>query len=234
MDVTTSKTPPSASPVATQSAVNSNPAVTGGASADHKAPTPASIDTETEAKLTSEITKLWDDRKNGNVAVRRTRAELKALRLALAGKLHAMKLTLVGTGRGGGWASYLRLQRIPVASADRLVAVHEAPLAPPQKKVLTEELSEPTVDQVRQMAQKLLPKLCKTLTTAELAFAFIDEIFWNIEASDGQETDDGFEVFRTLHDDDVDDEDQAVDPAVAAPVAVEIDRRIAPHAGGCS
>jgi hypothetical protein len=184
---------------------------------NHTELTSEPIDIEFEVKLTSEITKLWAEQRDGKASVRRTRAELKTLKLELGAKLSSMKSLLVRTGRGGGWAAYLRAQRLPVSSADRYVAQHEATLALPVEKVLTEELPEPTVDQVRQFAQKLLPKLCKTLTTTELAFAFIDEIFWNIEAAEGRETDDGLEVFRTSHEDGTDDAAELAEPARAVP-----------------
>jgi hypothetical protein len=182
---------------------------------NHTAPTP--IDPEAETKLTAEIVELWGVHKDGKATMRRTRAELKALRLELGAKLHTMKSILVRTGRGGGWAAYLRSQRLALATADKYVAEHAASLTRPEEKLLEEELSKPTVDQVRQLAQKLLPKLCDVLTTAELVHGFIDELFWSLEAAVGRETDDGLEVFRASHEDAASVKAQAAELAEPAP-----------------
>jgi hypothetical protein len=152
------------------------------------------IDSETEDKLTAEISELWTAQKNGKAAVKRTRAELKSLRLALAGKLHAMKQILVGTGREGGWAPYLRSHGIPVATADRRVAEHEATLAAPEEKLLTEEL---TLDGVRKLAKKMLPKVQHALITQELVYEFVHELVWNIDVAEASYTENGLEIPRT-------------------------------------
>jgi hypothetical protein len=190
---TTSPAPPATAPAVAAPVKD----VTDNSTAGHNTP----IDTEAETKLTAEIVELWGVHRDGKATVRRTRAELKALRLELGAKLHTMKSILVRTGRGGGWAAYLRSQRLPLATADKYVVEHAASLTRPEEKLLEEELSKPTVDQVRQLAQKLLPKLCDVLTTAELVHGFIDELFWSLEAAVGRETDDGLEVFRASHQD---------------------------------
>jgi hypothetical protein len=181
-------------PATTPTVVNPVRGVTADTTVEHSAPTPGPVDSEAEAKLSAEIVELWGVQKNGKATVRRTRTELKALRLALAEKLHAMKAILVRTGRGGGWASYLRSQKLPLPTADRYVAEHQATLAPPAKKVISEELSTPTVDEIRQLAQKILPKLCRVLTTQELVFEFIHELVWNIDVAEAWETEKGFEL----------------------------------------
>jgi hypothetical protein len=184
---------------------------------DLNAPPPTQQDTEAEATLTAEIAKLWGLQKDGKATVRRTRAELKAMRLALGEKLYTMKSILVRTGRGGGWAAYLRSQRLPLASADKYVAEHAASLTPPEEKLLKEELSESTADQVRQIAQKLLPKLRSILTTQELVFEFVHELLWNIDVAEVTDTDDGLEIPRTSPGDSDEVEAQAAELAEPAP-----------------
>ena len=215
--VTAPKTAPPAAPATAPAVVDSVQGVGGDVTVDNNAPTSTPIDTGAEAKLTAEITNLWAEQKDGRASARRTRAELKSLRLALAEKLHIMKAILVRTGRGSGWASYLRAQHLPLSSADRYVAAHEATLAAPEEKLLTKQLPEVTVDEVRKLAKKMLPKLCRVLTTPELAFEFLGELFWNIPDAEGRETDDGLEVFRTSHDADTSVEDQAAEVAIPAP-----------------
>jgi hypothetical protein len=155
--------------------------------------------TEFEAKLSREIAELWGVHSASKDDVRRTRSQLKAHRRDLGERLHALKSILVHTGRGGGWAPYLRSQKLPLATADRYVAEHEATLAPSEEKLLDEELSTPTVEEVLQVARKSLPKLCRLLTTAELVYAFVHEIVWNIPNVEGRDPAEGIEVFRTSH-----------------------------------
>jgi hypothetical protein len=204
-------------PTTTVTVVDPTQDVTADTTVEHSAPTPALVDTEVEAKLTAEITKLWSVQKDGKATVRRTRTELKALRLALAEKLHVMKAILVRTGRGGGWASYLRSQKLPLPTADRYVAEHQATLTPPAKKVLSEELSTPTVDEIRQLAQKILPKLCRVLTTQELVFEFIHELVWIIDVAEAWETEKGLEIPKVESDDATEVDAQVADSADPAP-----------------
>ncbi len=217
--VTSPKTAPPAAPATTPTVTDPARGIADITMGDDNAPTTASIDTEAEAKLTTEIVRLWGDHRDGKIAVRRTRAEMKTLRLELGSKLHAMKAILVGTGREGGWAPYLREQKLPVATADRLVGEHQATLAAPKDKFLSEELPEVTVDEVRKLTKKMLSKLQHLLTSAELAFAFIDELFWNLEAAEGRETDDGVEVFRKSHEDATAVEAEVAELAISAPAA---------------
>jgi len=192
--------PPTA-PATTSTVLDPVHDVIADAPADDNSPTPTPINTEAETKLTAEINKLWGDHKSGKASARRTRAEMKALRLELGSKLHAMKAILVGTGRGGNWARYLRSQRIPIATADRHVAEFDATLAPTEGKLLTEELPEATVDQVREAAKKLLPRLTRLLVTQEMVYEFVHEILWGLDVAEVTDTDLGLEIPRTSQED---------------------------------
>jgi hypothetical protein len=186
------------------------------APADDNAPTPAPVDAEAEATLSAEIKRLWVLQKDNKATVRRTRAEMKSLRLALAEKLHAMKALRARTGRGGEWAKYLRLQHLPVTTADRYVAQHEARLAPPAEKDPTGELSP--IDEVRQLAQKMLPKVSRLLTSQDMVYEFVHELVWNLDVAEATETDLGLEIPRTSQDESDEDEDQVAVQAIPAPV----------------
>ena len=177
------------------------------------------IDPEAEARLSEEIMKLWVNQKDGQAAARRTRSELKALRLELGAKLHTMKAIRARTGRGGGWASYLRAQHLPLSSADRLVAEHEATLAPLEEKVPNGEVSTVTIAEVQTMARKMASKLDRLLTSQELVYAYVHELLWNLDVAEVTDTDDGLEIPRTAQDDSDDAEDEAAKSAVPALVA---------------
>jgi hypothetical protein len=183
----------------------------------HNSQTPAPIDTGVEATLSAEITKLLTDRKNGNASVRRTRAELKSLRQQLSEKLHSLKAILVGTGREGGWAPYLREQKLPLATANRYVAEHQARIAQPAEKLLIEQHVEPTADDARKLAAKLLPTLSRTLISQELVFEFIHELLWSLDVAEVTDTDLGLEIPRTSQEDPNEVADQVSELASPAP-----------------
>lgn len=198
---TTTQMVPSAPPIPTPTEIDPAQDAVDNIVVDSDCPTPAPINTEVEAKLTSEIVKLWGEQRNGKATVRRTRAELKALRSALAEKLHTMKTILARTGRGGGWASYLRSKNLPLTTSDRYVAEHKATLAPREEKLPTEELPTPTVDEIRQLAHKILPKVSRLLITQELVYEFVHELVWNIDVAVASYTNNGFEIPRVGADD---------------------------------
>jgi hypothetical protein len=101
-----------------------------------------------------------------------------------------MKAILVGTGREGRWAPYLREQRLPLATANRHVAEHQARMAQPAEKLLIEQHVEPTADDARKLAAKLLPTLSRTLISQELVFEFIHELPWSLDVAEVTDTDD--------------------------------------------
>ncbi|MGB6688526.1 MAG: hypothetical protein WBE76_11845 [Terracidiphilus sp.] len=151
---------------------------------------------ERESEINQEIGRLWSAQKDRDATARRTREELKALRRSLAEHLHEMKGLLVQTGRGGRWASYLREHRIPRATADRYVNLHESTLASSGEKRLTEAIPTSTEERVHLLFGKLLPRLRSVLTTQEAAFLFVCELICGLPDIQGDVTDSGAEVFR--------------------------------------
>lgn len=149
-----------------------------------------------EAEINAQIAALWSAQKDQAANARRTRDELKAVRAQLGERLHHMKASLVQSGRVGRWASYLRENRIPRATADRYVNRHEATLAPSSEKRLTEAISVPTEQDVYQLVRKLLPQMLRVLTTQEAAFTFVVEMVCGLPGIHGDVTDAGAMVFR--------------------------------------
>jgi len=150
-------------------------------------------DPEIEAKLSAEIQSLWTAHIQSKATVQRTKEELEAIRRDLGKRLFEMKTVLVRTGRGGGWASYLRSASLPRASADRYVRQHEATLNPSQTKRLSESISEPTADDVRRLVTGLLPRLRRVLTTPSWVEWFLVEVAFQLEAADESPTGGGGE-----------------------------------------
>jgi hypothetical protein len=135
----------------------------------------AQTEGETEARLNSEIKSLWSAHQSSKATAKHTKEELKTLRLDLGHKLCEMKSLLVRTGRGGGWAAYLRSHGLPRASAERYINQHEA-LLKPETNRLTETISEPSEDDVRRLVRSLLPRLRRVLTTPGSVSLFLDEV----------------------------------------------------------
>lgn len=133
-------------------------------------------ESDSETRLTEEIRLLWAAHQESRTASKQSKDQLKAVRDQLAEKLHAMKSLLVRTGRGSGWAAYLRSQKLARATADRYVLRHEATLNPPLEKRLTEAVSEPTEDDIRRLVRSLLPRLRRVLTTREWVDWFAEEV----------------------------------------------------------
>jgi hypothetical protein len=139
---------------------------------------------ETEARLNSDINSLWSAHQASKATVKHTKEELKTLRLDLGRKLSEMKSILVRTGRGGGWAAYLRSHDLPRASVERYINQHEALLSPETNRV-TETISQPTEDDVRRLVRSLLPRLRRVLTTTGSVSLFVDEVIRQLQTPAG-------------------------------------------------
>ncbi len=136
-------------------------------------------ETADEAQLTMQIRDLWSTHQEQKVSARRTREELKVIRVQLAEKLHLMKTTLAHTGRGGQWAAFLRSHHLPRATADRLVARHEA-LLHPQENRTSEAISNS--ENARKFALRLVPRLRRILRSTDSVCAFYDCLIAEIPA----------------------------------------------------
>jgi hypothetical protein len=151
---------------------------------DLSASTSPQTDNQTEAKLNSDIKSLWTTHQTTTATAKRTKEELEDLRFDLGLKLCEMKSILVRTGRGGGWAAYLRTHGVPRASAERYIKQYEA-IFNPQKNRLTDTLSEPSQDDVRRLVHRLLPRLRKVLTTPGSVSLFVDEVVRQLQTPGG-------------------------------------------------
>ena len=77
-----------------------------------------------------------------------------------------MKQILAKPGRGGQWSSFLVERQIPRATADRLVARHLRSLDP-NANCVTEDVSEPTEEEVQRLFTSVWPKLHRTLRSRQ-------------------------------------------------------------------
>jgi hypothetical protein len=139
--------------------------------------------TESQNKLSEEISSLWFEHLNAKNAARATKTELHAIRAKLGEHLYQMKRVLVQPGRGGQWSSFLKERQIPRATADRLVAVHERSLNP-VVNCLTESISEPTEEEVQKLFTSVWPKLRRSLRSRPSLLLFIDLLKSQYECSE--------------------------------------------------
>ena len=119
------------------------------------------------------ITNLWVAHANAKITARATKDELRVLRAKLGEQLSEMKQILAKPGRGGQWSSFLMERGIPRATADRLVARHQRSLNPDENCV-TEDVSEPTDEEVQKLFTSVWPKLRRTLRSQQSVLLFVD------------------------------------------------------------
>lgn len=159
------------------------------------------IESEIEANLDQAIKTLWTAHCNNKATAHRTKGELQSIRRDLGERLSEMKSTLVRTGRGGGWAAYLRSLKLPRATADRYVRECGAMLNPQTTNRLTDSISEPTDAEVKGFARRILPRLQKVLITKEAVFRFVCELVAGLPAADACISDFWIEVSRPAPED---------------------------------
>jgi hypothetical protein len=142
---------------------------------------------ESEATLNNEIKSLWSAHQIGRATAKRTKQELKILRLDLGAKLCEMKAILVRAGRSGGWAAYLRSQDLPRATAERYIGRVEV-LSNPNQIEPRETISEPTAEDVRRLVRSLMPRLRRVLKTPAWMEWFTVEVQYQWESADASST----------------------------------------------
>jgi hypothetical protein len=136
-----------------------------------KAFLPETMDSQNE--LGEAITNLWSAHVNAKNAARATNEELRALRAKLGEQLCRMKGVLAKPGCDGQWSGFLREHNIPRATADRLVARHQLSLIP-DVNCVTEDVSDPTDEDVQRLFIAVWPKLRRTLRSQQSLQLFVD------------------------------------------------------------
>ena len=134
---------------------------------------------ENEQKLAEEIQTLWAAHNQAQAASKKSKEELRAIRLELGRRLSEVKSLISRPGRGGGWTAFLSANSIPRASGDRLVLAYKKSLEPPDNR-LGESISEPSKETAEKLAKGVWPSVKKVLTSDESILHFIG---WIVTAS---------------------------------------------------
>lgn len=153
--------------------------------------------TPDETALTAEITELWRLHTDYAASMRDQSQNLRSLRAELAKKLAEMKQVLAQPGRLGKWSGWLKEKGIPRATADRLVAKYERSLHP-DSNCLTEQITEPTEEEIQTLLDKVVPKLRRVLRTPASAYLFLD-LMTSAFTLDRKDTEEGFVVLRPVN-----------------------------------
>lgn len=150
-----------------------------------------------ESILDAEITRLWQDHRDYQTAIRYQSQNLGILRSDLGKRLHQMKELLVKPGRGGQWSAWLKQRKIPRATADRLVAKYERSINP-NGNCPTAQLAEPKEEDIQKLYESVSPKLRRVLRTAASAYRFLDLLTSSFEGVDRRLTDEGILILNPL------------------------------------
>lgn len=146
--------------------------------------TPEAEQAEAHAYLLSlEVSSLWGSHRSYQSQSQEMRAEVIRVRQRLADLLYEMNRLLAVPGCCGRFSHYLRMHRIPRATANRLIQSHERRLNP--DKCIVETLPEPTDGQIRRLARSVLPRIRRVVPTIESLDKLLVElrtVFENVAA----------------------------------------------------
>jgi hypothetical protein len=147
-----------------------------------------------EAVLTAEIAELWRRHSDFKGSIKSQTENLRCLRAELGKRLSEMKQLLSRPGRNGQWSGWLKQNRISRATADRLVLQHERALHPDWNR-LSEQITEPTEEEIQTLLDKVTPKLRLVMRTPLSAYKFIDLLSASVGLN-RKETEGGFIVLK--------------------------------------
>lgn len=133
--------------------------------------TTAEPGSEEEQKLAEEIARLWEVHAQAKTSVKKTKAELKAIRERLSERLYEMKQLLARPGRNGQWSAWLKEHKISRASADRLVQRFAATL--PGHESPHEAASSQPIGTAEELARGVWPSFRKVLSTHQAVVEFL-------------------------------------------------------------
>ena len=126
-----------------------------------------------EGALTTEIVQLWQVHRDFQTSIKHQTQEFRSLRTELGKHLTEMKQVLARPGRNGRWSTFLKEHQIPRATADRLVQKYMRSIYP-HANCLTEQLAEPTEEEIQKILFKVLRKLRPVLRTPQSVYRFVD------------------------------------------------------------
>lgn len=125
-----------------------------------------------EEAIAYRISRMWETHRSMEGSVKDSKRELQALGKTLGEALFYMKLMLAKPGRNGKWSEFLREEKIPRTSGDRLVAAYERSLNT-AASCTDGAIQPPTQDEVRKLCSAVWSRASRRLTTPESLFWFL-------------------------------------------------------------
>lgn len=130
---------------------------------------------EAEATLTAEIKRLWSDHNQAQATGKKSKEELRVIRLELGRRLLDVRTLVSRPGRSGGFSAYVKAHSIPRATANELIARYKRTLEP-QGNCLNEPITETPMLTAEKLAQSVWHRCRKILTTSEAVVQFLATI----------------------------------------------------------
>ncbi|MGO9338023.1 MAG: hypothetical protein ACLPH3_18095 [Terracidiphilus sp.] len=122
--------------------------------------------------LSGEIVNQWFQRKSIQREMTGLQAQVSRMDGVLSGLLYEQKKRLSRLGRNGGWSTWLKQQKIPRSTADRLVLEH-VEFFGLQHELLRRERAEPLVGNISIAACRTSDKFELMLKTPRSRFLFL-------------------------------------------------------------
>ena len=148
-----------------------------------------------EGALTTEIVQLWQVHRDFQTSIKHQTQEFRSLRTELGKHLAEMKQVLERPGRNGRWSTFLKEHQIPRATADRLVQKYMGSIHP-RTNCLTEQLAEPTEEEIQRIFFKVLQKLRPVLRTQRSVYRFVDLLTLSCGGTVRRATEEGILVIK--------------------------------------
>jgi hypothetical protein len=152
------------------------------------------VDSDTEQELTNAIIELWSTHAQVKSNIKKTKADLKAIRTDLAERLFTMKALLAKPGRGGQWSSFLTEHNISRTSADRLCAFHEKSLNPDGNSTS----GAITDEEIAKLAESVWAKLERRLKGHSEKYLFFSRLIME-SSTKSEEYEDGILLINPMY-----------------------------------
>jgi hypothetical protein len=148
-----------------------------------------------EEAIAYRISCMWETHRSVEGSLKDSKSELRALGKTLGEALFYMKVLLAKPGRNGKWSEFLREEKIPRTSGDRLVNAYKRSLQPDAKST-DGAIQSPTQDEARKLCSAVWFRVSRRLTTPESLFWFLCD-FALVSGVRHEVCDDGILVFRS-------------------------------------
>jgi len=130
---------------------------------------------ELESKLIKDAAAIWAKYRDAQSATKLGRVALKEAQTKLGETLSQLKSELSRVGRHGQWSAFLRKERLPRTTADRLIRNHTKS-SQPAANCTNGAISDPSDEKVDEYVRKRIDKFNAFVDTPRSAFRFVEGV----------------------------------------------------------